>query len=95
MGAAVDQVAKEHDGGLGAAAGFAVRFDHAQKRIEQVEPAVDVAHHIGAPTGGTARVILAKGGNPAQHSDTSGKLASINLLTNFPDRLEEADRLPV
>lgn len=55
---------------------------------------MDVAHHIGPRPGGTARVVIGEGGNPAQNGDTSGKLASISLLTNVRTGSEKLTGYP-
>ena len=46
LGPAINQIAEQHDGGLCARAGGVVGLDRGNQGIEQVKPAVDIAHGI-------------------------------------------------
>src|SRR3546814_16705499 len=55
VGAAVDQIAKEDDGGAGGMAGRVVLFDRFNKGVEEVTAAMDVADRIDSPARGKPR----------------------------------------
>ena len=54
---AIDQIADEHQQGLARRPAFELRVDLLQKRVEQVEPAVDIADDIGAVAARAGRAL--------------------------------------